>query len=625
MANAPIDQNSRQALTALSSTDHTTIVPLYADPVTHRLLTDSAAASGTVTTVSVTTANGISGTVANATTTPSITLTLGAITPTSVNGLTLASQAIGFTIAGGTTSKTLTVPLDASVSGTNTGDNTVATALLSATTTVGVSSATAPTTGQVLTATSGTAATWQTPAAGGTGTVTSVSVVTANGISGTVANATTTPAITLAVATQAAGDSTTNVATTAFVQQAVRSVPSKEASKYATTTALATVTYYNGVANDGVGATLTGVGLGAITLDGNTPIVGDRLLVKNQASTFQNGIYTVTIVGTAGTVFVLTRALDFNQSIDIKTGASTYVTSGTTLAATTWDVSSADSPVMGTDAITFIQSAGPGSLIAGTGISITGVTVAVDSTIATLTGTQTLTNKTLTSPTLTTPALGTPASGVMTNVTGTATGLTAGLATNMAGGLGGQINYQSAVNTTAMLANGTAGQILSSQGTTLAPAWIANSVAISTGVSGLGTGVATALAVNVGNTTGSLVTVDGTQTLTNKRITPRVLSAASYTTDTGTSIAGDSLDMFIVTAQAGALLFNNPTGTPTDGQKLIITVASSTTTARALTWGNAYGATTVALPTTTAATTVTLSIGFIWSASKSLWQCVAVA
>ena len=48
------------------------------------------------------------------------------------------------------------------------------------------------------------------------------------------------------------------------------------------------------------------------------------------------------------------------------------------------------------------------------------------------TGTQTLTNKTLTAPVLTTPALGTPASGVMTNVTGTAAGLTAGTVTTNA-------------------------------------------------------------------------------------------------------------------------------------------------------------------------------------------------
>jgi hypothetical protein len=61
----------------------------------------------------------------------------------------------------------------------------------------------------------------------------------------------------------------------------------------------------------------------------------------------------------------------------------------------------------------------------GTGIATVGgtntVTVNIDSTVATLTGSQILTNKTLTAPTLTTPALGTPASGVMTNMTGAVT------------------------------------------------------------------------------------------------------------------------------------------------------------------------------------------------------------
>ncbi len=77
--------------------------------------------------------------------------------------------------------------------------NLTANALKSATTVVNVSSATAPTSGQILTATSGSAATWQSPG-GGSGTVTSVSVVTANGFSGSVATATTTPAITLSYA-----------------------------------------------------------------------------------------------------------------------------------------------------------------------------------------------------------------------------------------------------------------------------------------------------------------------------------------------------------------------------------------------------------------------------------------
>lgn len=80
--------------------------------------------TGTVTTVSVVTANGVSGSVANATTTPAITLTLGAITPSTVNALTLAPQSTGFTIAGGTSSRTLTVSGNATVSGTNTGDQT---------------------------------------------------------------------------------------------------------------------------------------------------------------------------------------------------------------------------------------------------------------------------------------------------------------------------------------------------------------------------------------------------------------------------------------------------------------------------------------------------------------------
>lgn len=69
--------------------------------------------SGTVTDVSVVSANGVSGTVATSTTTPAITLALGAITPSTVNGVTLS----------GTSSPTLAVTGTSSISGTNTGDN----------------------------------------------------------------------------------------------------------------------------------------------------------------------------------------------------------------------------------------------------------------------------------------------------------------------------------------------------------------------------------------------------------------------------------------------------------------------------------------------------------------------
>ena len=80
-----------------------------------------------------------------------------------------------------------------------------------------------------------------------------------------------------------------------------------------------------------------------------------------------------------------------------------------------------------------------------------------------------------TSPTLVTPALGTPSALVGTNITGTAAALsiggTAATATNLAGGANGTIPYQSASGTTAMLAVGTSGQFLQSQGSA-APAWV---------------------------------------------------------------------------------------------------------------------------------------------------------
>lgn len=76
MANAGLDQNSRNTLIALSAIDGTTVVTLWADPVTHRLLVDfpGGSGSGTVTSVSVVTTNGLAGSVATATTTPAITL-----------------------------------------------------------------------------------------------------------------------------------------------------------------------------------------------------------------------------------------------------------------------------------------------------------------------------------------------------------------------------------------------------------------------------------------------------------------------------------------------------------------------------------------------------------------------
>ena len=300
------------------------------------------------------------------------------------------------------------------------------------------------TTGQLLTATTSNAPSWAAPAT--SGTVTSVSVTTANGVSGSVATATTTPAITLTLGaitptsigsattatTQTPGDNSTKIATTAYVQAAVFGTTPVAACKYATIAALAAITYSNGAS--GVGATLTEVGLGALSVDGTTPSVNDRVLVKNQVSTFQNGIYVVTTVGSAGVAFVLTRATDYNVAADINIGDTTFISAGGTLANTTWTQNGTDNPVMGTDPITFTQTAGPGSYTAGNGIAITGVSIAIDTTVTVdKTSVQSLSNKTLTSPTLTTPVLGTPSSGTLTSCTGLpiSTGIS-GLGANVA-------------------------------------------------------------------------------------------------------------------------------------------------------------------------------------------------
>lgn len=240
--------------------------------------------------------------------------------------------------------------------------------------------------------------------------------------SGSVVRATS-PTLTTAVlgsstaTTQTPADNSTKVATTAYVDNAVLGQNFKEACKYASIAALPSIVYANG--SSGVGATLTGVALAAISLDSSSPSVGDRVLIKNQVSTFQNGIYTVTATGSGVAVFVLTRAADADQSTDYKTGDSVFITSGSTLSATTWAYTGIDLPTLGTDAITYVQTAGQGSFTGGNGITITGTSIAIDTSVTVdKTTSQTLTNKTLTSPILTTPVLGTPSSGTLTNATG---------------------------------------------------------------------------------------------------------------------------------------------------------------------------------------------------------------
>lgn len=128
----------------------------------------------------------------------------------------------------------------------------------------------------------------------------------------------------------------------------------------ASTTAL-TVTYLNGAL--GVGATLTNAGAqAAISLDGQSPSVNQRVLIKNQASDFQNGIYKVTTVGDGTHNWVLTRVLDYDQAAEVTPGDLIPVTAGTVNAGTFW-LQTATVAVMGTDSISFSNFYTPASFL----------------------------------------------------------------------------------------------------------------------------------------------------------------------------------------------------------------------------------------------------------------------
>lgn len=130
--------------------------------------------------------------------------------------------------------------------------------------------------------------------------------------------------------------------------------------------------------------------------------------------------------------------------------------------------------------------------------------------------------------------------------------------------------------------------------------------------------VTTALGFTPGN-----VTLAGTETLTNKRITPRITVITSSSTITPTS---DASDQYEVTALAEAATLVAPSGTPTSGQKLIIRIKDNGT-ARALTWSTnsgAYRAVGVTLPTTTVLSKV-LYIACIYNSQDLFWDVLAVA
>ncbi len=149
-------------------------------------------------------------------------------------------------------------------------------------------------------------------------------------------------------------DPVTNLqaATKQYVDAFAAGITVKGAVVAASTAPLTTI-YVNGAG--GVGATLTNNGAqAAFSIDGVSPALNSRILIKNQATAFENGIYTLTVVGSGVTNWVLTRAVDYDQAAEIQPGNLVPVNTGTINANTSW-IQTATVAAVGVDAINFSQ------------------------------------------------------------------------------------------------------------------------------------------------------------------------------------------------------------------------------------------------------------------------------
>lgn len=371
------------------------------------------------------------------------------------------------------------------------------------------------------------------------------------------------------------------------------------------------------------------------SVDGVTPVVvyanplTHRLLVDSAGGGGTGTVTSVSVVsanGFAGTVATATTtpAITISTTVTgLLKGNGTSVSAaaaGTDYAPTT----------SGTSILKGNGSGGFSNAAAGTDYEVpltfsTGLTRSTNTiTVNTSQNIATLSN--LTSNGLVT----TSGSNGTLSVTVPGTGVLTALAVNV-GSAGAFVTFNGALGTPS------SGTLTSATG-----------LPISTGVSGLGTGIATFLATPssanlkaaVTDETGSGVlvfatspdfttptisgiaipSISSTNTLTNKRITKRV----GTTTSSGTpTINTDNFDYYSLTAQAVTItsFTTNLSGTPTDAQTLWISITDNGT-ARGITWGASFEASTVALPTTTVIST-RLDVGFVWNAVTSKWRCVA--
>ena len=371
--------------------------------------------------------------------------------------------------------------------------------------------------------------------------------------------------ITGTIATTPVGD--TDIANKGYVDSVAQGLDVKASCVYSTT---------NNITLSGLAVQAGGDWTSSLT-------AGDRILVKNQASSQFNGIYVASATAWA-------RSADMNTWAEVPS-AFTFIESGTTLADTGWVSTANQGGTINVTPMPWSQFSGAGSYLAGTGLTLTGNTFSITNTavtaaaygsasqVATFTvnaqGQLTLAANTsisiagsqVSSGTIDSARLSGTYSGItglgtlgdltVTNtITGSisgnaATATTATKSTNLAGGAAGSLPYQSAADTTAFLAAGTNGQVLSLTGGI--PAWINASSGTVTSVSGTGTVSGITLSGTV-TTTGNL-TLGGTLDLS----APPAIGGTTANTVRGTTITATTKFVgpyFDAASSAGGALRN---------------------------------------------------------------------
>lgn len=418
----------------------------------------------------------------------------------------------------------------------------------------------------------------------GVGTVTTVSVVTANGFSGTVANPTTTPAITLmtTITGMLKGNGTAISAGAAGDVDTILPTQTGNSGKFLTT---------NGTVSSWGSPVAAAGGLNAQVQYNNSGALGG-----------------ITGATTDGTSVSLSGAHLLNPTIN---GA------GAGLATLAYP-NTASSPTITLPTVT--------------------------GTLATLAGTEVFTNKDLTSGTNTFPTFNQNTSGSAATLTTARTiGIVTGDGTSAGSSFNGSANNTNALTLATVNGNvgsfGSATQVaaftVNAKGLTTAASNITITPAVGS-ITGLGTGIATFLATpSSANLAAAITDETGTGALVFAvapaltGISTADLIAPNQNTITVTSNAGSASQSFLLNkftnSSAATMTITIPVATPTpkDGQFLEVRIYDFSAVAQTIAWVNTENSATSAPTTSNGSTTLPLSVLFQYNAATSKWRCVA--